>query len=406
MTSAPRANPSPGGQRTFLLGALTMGHSAIHWYQQIFPVVLPQIKASLGLNDVQVGGLSTAREAVGGVLMLPSGFLADSFVKRRPLILAFALASGGLAYFLVGLFHNYVWVLLAMGLVGVASAAWHPASVGSLSSRFPERRGTAMAIHGVGASIGDTIGPVSVGALLLLVGWRPLLEWHLIPALLLALVLWKSLGPIYAEEGPGPSVRSYLDGIKGMVRQRRVIAIMMASSLMGMARLSVLTFLPIYLTEDLEYSSFALGFYVMLLHLMGMVSQPVMGVLSDRFGRNTVLLPAFTALGLLYLAVPAAGAGIQLGLVVGAIGLFFYGTSNIGTSAVMDVSAATVQSTTMSVMSVFRQFFTIPSPIIAGYIVTGFGAEASFYYAAALLFLAALILLSLRSRLLPPAPQT
>jgi MFS-type transporter involved in bile tolerance (Atg22 family) len=108
---------------------------------------------------------------------------------------------------------------------------------------------------------------------------------------------------------------------------------------------------------------------------------------------------------LLYLVVPAAGAGIQLGLVISAIGLFFYGTGNIGTAAVMDVSAAGVQGTTMSVMSVFRQIFTIPSPIIAGFIVTRFGRGASFYYAAALLLVGALVLLSLRSRLRYAAPR-
>ncbi len=145
------------------MGSLTLGHAVIHWYQQLFPVIIPSIKATLGLNDVQVGGLSTVREAMGGILMMPSGYLADSFAKYRPLIMAFALACGGAAYFLAGRAPNYFWVLLAMGVVGLASAAWHPASVGSLSSRFPERRGMALAIHGVGASVGDTIGPLCVG---------------------------------------------------------------------------------------------------------------------------------------------------------------------------------------------------------------------------------------------------
>ncbi len=99
---------------------------------------------------------------------------------------------------------------------------------------------------------------------------------------------------------------------------------------------------------------------------MGMVSQPVMGIASDKFGRKWVLLPAFISLGLLYFVFPFAGSGLQLSLVVGAMGLFFYGTGNIATAAVMDVSASQVQGSTMSVMSVFGQVFTLPSPIIAG----------------------------------------
>ena len=397
MTTGTENKTELEAQRRFLLGSLILGHAAIHWYQQLFPIIIPSLKATLGLNDVQVGGLSTAREALGGILMMPSGYVADSFAKYRPLLMAFALACGGAAYFLAARAPSYVWVLLAMGLVGMASAAWHPASVGSLSSRFPERRGMALALHGVGASVGDAIAPLVVGALLLVVGWQRLMQFHLLPALVLAIILWLSLRSIFSEAAPGPSFRAYLSGVRDMLRQRNVLTIMIASAFMGMGRLSVLTFLPIYVIDDLEYSSFWLGFYLMLLHLMGMVSQPVMGIVADTFSRKLVLLPAFTALGLLYLALPWTDSGVQLGLVVAAMGLFFYGTGNIATAAVMDVSGAGVQGTTMSVMSVFSQVLTIPSPIIAGILVTEFGTKSAFYYAAAVLLVGALFILAYKT---------
>ncbi|PKB73434.1 MAG: hypothetical protein BZY75_01970, partial [SAR202 cluster bacterium Io17-Chloro-G7] len=96
-------NPQLETQRRFLLASLIFGHSAIHWYQQLFPLLLPSIKATLGLNDVEVGGLAAARQAFNGLLMMPSGYVADSFVKYRPLIMAFALATSGLAYLLAGI---------------------------------------------------------------------------------------------------------------------------------------------------------------------------------------------------------------------------------------------------------------------------------------------------------------
>ena len=144
----------------------------------------------------------------------------------------------------------------------------------------------------------------------------------------------------------------------------------------------------------------------MLLYLMGRVSQPVMGIVSDKFGRKVVLLPAYATLGLLYLVLPATSSGIHLGLVIGAMGLFFYGTNNIATAAVMDLSSSQVQGSTMSVMSVFRQVFTLPSPIIAGLIVTGFGTTAAFFFAGALLLLGALVIAAIRLPCKPaPAPD-
>jgi hypothetical protein len=41
---------------------VTGGHFAIHYFQQLFPVILPSVKGGLGLNDVQVGGLASARQ--------------------------------------------------------------------------------------------------------------------------------------------------------------------------------------------------------------------------------------------------------------------------------------------------------------------------------------------------------
>jgi FSR family fosmidomycin resistance protein-like MFS transporter len=327
---------------------------------------------------------------------MPSGFLTDSFYKYRPLLLAFALASSGLAYFMVGLAFSYFWILPGIAMIGVASAAWHPASVGSLSTRFPDRRGTTLALHGVGASIGDTISPLIIGALLLFVSWQTLMQYHLLPALVLAFILWRSLGSHFKDAGPRPTVKDYLSGIKEMLSQRSVLAIMFAGIFMSMGRLSILTFLPIYLAEDLNYSTLGLGFYLMLLYLMGMVSQPIMGVVSDKFGRKVVLLPAYAVLGLLYFLVPVTGNSFELGLVVGAMGMFFYGTSNIATAAVMDLSSSAIQGSTMSVQSVFRHIFTLPSPIIAGVLVTWKGIDAAFIYAGVLLLLGSLVIAAIK----------
>ena len=392
----PSTGPETESNRSYLLGSLIFGHTVIHWYQQLFPIILPGIKDTLDLNDVELGTLSTIREGSSGLLIMPSGYLADSFYKYRPLLLAFALASGGLAYFMVGLAFSYFWILPGIAMIGVASAAWHPASVGSLSARFPDRRGTALALHGVGASIGDTVSPLIIGALLLVVSWQTLMQYHLLPALILAFILWRSLGSHYKDEAPRPTMRNYMAGIKDMLRQRSVLAIMIAGVFMSMGRLSILTFLPIYLAEDLNYSTLGLGFYLMLLYLMGMVSQPIMGVISDKFGRKVVLLPAYATLGALYLLVPVTDNAFQLALVVGAMGMFFYGTSNIATAAVMDLSSSTIQGSTMSVQSVFRHIFTLPSPIIAGVFVTWKGTDAAFLYAGLLLLLGALVIAGIR----------
>ena len=381
----------PHSERKFLLGTLTFGHTVIHWYQQMFPVFLPMIKADLGLSAVQVGGLMTAKQGASGLLTLPSGFAADAFNKHKATILGSALVMGGLAYVVASVAPTYFWVLVFLAMLGAASALWHPSSVSTLSLQFSDRRGTAIALHGVGASIGDSVGPLCIGAMLLVVGWKDLAQWHLIPALILAFLMWRTVRQHYSAGPGGLTRRSYFSGIKGIFARPTVFMVMIASSFVGMARLSVTTFLPLYLAEEMNYDSFWLGFHWALLYAMGIFSQPLMGILSDRFSRKTVLLPSFATMGILYLLLPMPGGGFLLALIIAAMGMFFYGTGNIATAAVLDVASEQVQGTTQSFMTLFQQVVTLPAPIVAGFVVSHYGYATVFYYSSALLFSAAVV---------------
>ena len=93
----------------------------------------------------------------------------------------------------------------------------------------------------------------------------------------------------------------------------------------------------------------------MLLHAMGTISQPILGFLSDRFGRKAVLLPSFITLGLLFLLLAVAAAGIQLGLVITVIGVFFYTLMNITNAAVMDVAGSKIQASSYGLTSLLTQ---------------------------------------------------
>ena len=129
---------------------------------------------------------------------------------------------------------------------------------------------------------------------------------------------------------------------------------------------------------------------------MGTLSQPAMGALSDRFGRKAVLLPALMVFGLLYLAMAVAEPGVQLSLVIGALGLFFYALATLTQATVMDVASTNVQASSMGVSTVLGQVLSLPGPIIAGAIVSGFGTQAAFLYAGAVTLLAAAMLVLIR----------
>ena len=385
-----------GSDRLWLLSVITAGHSIIHWFQQLFPVILPSIKAGLGLNDVQVGALATARQLTAVVLNLPTGMVADSLVRHRAFIMASSLAFMGVAYFLLGVAPGFFWALPAAALVGLGTAVWHPAAVASLSNRFPERRATALAVHGMGATVSDTITPIVVGALLMSFHWRNFLEFQIVPALAVALLIWWALLGYFEDASTRAPRSQQFREIGELARNPAFIGVAVATGLMMMGRQVILTFLPIYLVEHLGYSYLLLGFYITLLHVMGTVSQPVLGFLSDRFGRKAVLLPSFLTLGVLYLLLALAHPGIQLVLVIIAIGVFFYTIFNVTNAAVLDMAGSRIHASSYGLTLFVTQFFVVPTPVVAGLVVDTYGIVTVFFLSASFQFLAALVVMPLK----------
>jgi MFS family permease len=385
-----------GKERIWLLSVLTAGHFVIHWFQQFYPVILPALKAGLNLTNVEVGALTSAQQVAVGLGQLPCGMLADALVRRRGAILACSLLTMGVAYFLFGV-PQFFWAMVGSALMGLGTALWHPTAAASLSNRFPERRATALSIHGTGATISDTITPLLVGLLLANLSWQSAAQIQLLPGLLFAFALWRALAGVFSDAaGPPQRAAARWRDVLAVIKNPAFLGLSVATGLLSMSRLIILTFLPIYLQEHLQYSSVTLGLYIALLHALGTISQPVLGMLSDHFGRKAVLLPSCLLLGIFYALIAASPPGILLGLVIVAIGLFFYTLFNIFNAAVLDVAGSNIQATAYGLTSLITQIVVIPSPMIAGYLIGGMGIKSVFILAGALVTLAALVLAPLQ----------
>jgi MFS family permease len=268
--------------------------------------------------------------------------------------------------------------------------------MGGLSSRFPERRATALSVHGMGATVSDTLTPVAVGALLVAFAWQDVLRAQLLGGIAAGLLVWHGLRGQARGAIATRAAGSLAGDVRAIVLDPVFLAMSVVQGLMMMARQVILTFFPIYVQIGLGRDAFELGIYVALLHGMGTVSQPILGILSDRLGRKTVLLPSYLVLGALYGLLAWAGPGWVLGALVLAIGTFFYTLTNVTSAAVLDVAGARVQASAMGLASVLTQVIVLPAPVLAGWLVERRGYAAAFVLSAAFMGLGALVLLPLR----------
>ncbi len=408
--AAPEVARPTVGRRAALAG-LTAGHGVIHWYQQSFFIILPEIAHALGLSAVQIGTVTGVRQMAGGLVNLPSGMVADAFKRHISFILAIAIAWIALAYVLVGFAPTYVLVLGGMALVGIGGSLWHPPAMGTLGRLWSDRRGLALSVHGVGASVGDTIAPIAVGAILLVMDWRDLLKVGFVPGLVIAVAMAWGLRGIYAQgKEQKKASGSYLHALRGLVSNFPLITLLLASGVRSMGQTTIITFLPIYLRQDLGFSTARVGLYLGLLTFMGAGSQPVMGWLSDRVGRKPVLVPSLAILSVLVLLLVWAQPGWQLTVIVVAMGVFFYSLGSIVMAMNMDIAGQNVESTAVGLLFGSNLLFSAASPVIAGLIIGASGTKAAFIYVAALQAVSAVafILLPIRrnAALSKAAPTT
>jgi MFS family permease len=382
------------------LWLVALGHTFTHWCPATFYLLLPFLVKEMGLSYSQAGFLVTIRAAANLLVNIPAGMLVD-IIGRKGLLMALALIATGVPYFLVGLSHNFFWVALFMAFVGVGNYLWHPAAISTLSEKYPDKRGFAIAIHSIGPNIGESLAPLLVGVLLLYLSWRNVLFLNLIPGVVIAFILWKYLfGKLdsRAQLKKGLSTGEYLAGMKKLAQNPSILALVLVAGMRSMTQQGLHTFLPIYLTNELGLSSAIVGIYLSVTQTAGMIGTPIAGSISDQNGRKRVLTAGLisTSVTLVVLAYFQLTWLFITGLA--CLGFFLYAVRPVIWAWVLDLSPKQLGGSTVSFFSGSQSLLSSLSPVVCGFIADRWGILAAFYFLAGTVFVANLIVLAIREQ--------
>jgi MFS transporter, FSR family, fosmidomycin resistance protein len=382
---------------------ISAGHMMTHWYPATFYLLLPLIGNELGLSFSQIGSILTCQFVAGAVSNLPGGMAVD-LIGRKGLLMAVALSWIGLPYFVMGLSHSYWMLLVCAALVGIGNNLWHPTAIPLLAQNHPQRSGLVVSIHAMGGHLGDAVAPLVVGAMLSVLSWRDVMIMNVVPGVIASVLMLMLLGrngsvsmgpdPAEAKARQGSSSSSpSLAGVMLLLANRTVVTLSLGSAMRAMTAMTLLTFLPLFLANEMGYPPSWIGGLLFALQAAGFVAAPVSGHLSDRMGRRNIIMASMAMSGVVLLFMALAGRSPAFALFVAFLGFFLFATRSVLQAWLLDATPRHLAGTAIGILFGAQAVGAAIGPLAAGVIADHYGIAATFYFLAATIVVANLFIL-------------
>jgi FSR family fosmidomycin resistance protein-like MFS transporter len=376
--------------------AIGAGHAMTHAYSAAFYLLLPFLAKDLGLSYSQIGIIISVRQFTSTVVNLPAGVIVDT-LGRRSFFMSLALAWAAVPYLLIGMTSSYTVILVSMGVVGIGSFLWHPAAITAISEMYPTRRGYALALHELGANLGDTLTPLVAGFLLVALNWRSALLVIVAAGMLLTLVIVRMMTHVHRQRSApsprSPALKDYVKGLRVLVRNTHLLILTMVSGVRSMTQLGLSTFLPLYLSHDLHVPAALLGLYLAVVQASGMVATPIAGVLSDRLGPKRIATAGMFTTSVVVLVFAALNLGAAFVAVLALLGFFVYSMRPAIFRWAIGVVPREYEGAAVGMLFTTQALLPTVMALVGGYLGDRYGLLSIFYVIAGTVVVANVALL-------------
>jgi len=376
----------------------TVGFFARLSYALARSPVLPLFALYLGAGPEAIGfavGISTV---TGIFFKLPAGALSDVIGRKKTMLIGLLFfAFMPFTYLLV---RDYTLLIIIRFLHGLATAVYGPVSMAVVADVAGARKGEMLSWFSSVTIIGNLLGAPLGGFILhnapaaagpSLVEFR---SAYLVSGIAGMLSLAMALSVLRADKaqeksrGLTEAFRRFAAGIKEVISDRNVV---ITSGMEGLQNLTVgalEAFLPIYAVTVAGLNEFQAGLLWGIQVVVTILSKPVMGRTSDRYGRKPLI-----AIGLVLCAVSFGAIPLFQGfytLMTAAI-IFGLGEAFVTSSSAALVADICKEKHFGTAMGTFGTIFDIghaSGPILAGFLLANHSYIFSFWVMAAILLAA------------------
>ena len=280
-----------------ILFAISGAHLLNDTMQSVIPAIYPLLKDNYQLTFTQIGLITLAFQLTASLLQPVVGYVTDKTPRPYSLVIGMVFSLVGLV--LLAQASGYAFILLAVGLVGMGSAVFHPESSRVAYLASGGKRGLAQSIFQIGGNAGGAIGPL-LAAIIIIPYGQGYVGWFGLAAVLAMIALtpvagWyrenlqqrKSRSPS-AEAGHSRLPRRTVNITIGL------LLVLIFSKYFYLASLT--SYFTFFLIDKFAVSVQQSQVYLFIFLAAVAVGTLIGGPLGDRFGRKYVIW--FSILGI------------------------------------------------------------------------------------------------------------
>lgn len=285
----PKASESTMFKILFIIGLCHLLNDAI---QAVIPAMFPILEKSMGLSFTQLGIIAFSLNMVSSVMQPLVGFVTD----KKPMPYALPI---GLTFTLVGILglgfaSNFAWIVLAVVLIGLGSAVFHPEGSRVAYMAAGNRRGLAQSIYQVGGNTGQALAPLITALILVPLGQRGA-SWFTIVAALAVILLIYIAGWYNQRLNQSPKTakgkRTGMDQKVGLSKEVKntIVFILLLIFARTWYTSGMTNFYTFYAIKEYGLTIKQSQLFLFAFLVSGAIGTFFGGPLSDRFGKKQII---------------------------------------------------------------------------------------------------------------------
>lgn len=363
--------------------------------------VLPLFIRSLDVPISTVGFIAAASTVVGIVVSLPAGILSDIIGRRRVILLAAAVfATAPFLYLLV----SQPWHLVVIRIYhGFATAILGPVAMAAVADTYDKNRGEKMGTYSSATMVGRFIAPFVGGALI----FGNNFSWVYIVtgitgvlALLAALRLPLSTSTPLSARQVLKRERSEIWGdILTIIRHPGMLLTSLVEAAQYFAFGCLEVFIPIYLNEQAGFSTLSIGALFTVQIVVATLTKPLMGRLSDRYGRGVMIIGGLVISGITIAFMTYSQNYLLLAILIGLFGLGLATVTASTSALIADLSSYYSYGSALGIESSIMDIGHSTGPMVGGLLISALHYNTAFGIVGGSLVIASIVFWLIMKRL-------